>query len=71
MPSWLPKAVRTGCLEATNGCVVCRLPTQGTPLACSLPGIACQPQVWRCRLPIKNSPKEPGREPVTSPGNKR
>ena len=35
------------CRERTNGCEVCI--AAGTAVArCSLPGIACQPEGWRC-----------------------
>ena len=34
------------CLEWTDGCTVCQRRADGP--ACSLPGIACQPEVPRC-----------------------
>ncbi|MEZ5816902.1 MAG: hypothetical protein R3D44_07460 [Hyphomicrobiaceae bacterium] len=35
------------CSERTNGCEVC-IGGQDGKLSCSLPGIACQPGLWRC-----------------------
>lgn len=36
------------CLEWTNGCAVCQRQADGT-LACSTPGVACQPKGIVCR----------------------
>ena len=35
------------CSERTNGCAVCVRRHAGE-MSCSLPGIACQPESWRC-----------------------
>jgi len=35
------------CTERTNGCEICARDIDGKP-KCSLPGIACQPDGWRC-----------------------
>jgi hypothetical protein len=34
------------CAEWTDGCIVCQRTEQG--LACSMPGIACQPREQQC-----------------------
>lgn len=50
-----PADVRTACLSATDLCRVCRLDTGGKVTGCSLPGIACVPEAWRCNAPVAQS----------------
>lgn len=51
--SLLPQEMRKTCREATNGCQVCVVGVVSGVVHCSLPGIACQPKSWSCRVPIK------------------
>jgi hypothetical protein len=46
-PAAEPPGRHVQCLERRNGCEVCRRDGSGTE-HCSLPGIACQPEAWRC-----------------------
>lgn len=50
------------CIERTNGCEVCARGDDGKP-KCSLPGIACQPDGWRCTVGAPGSREKlhPGR----------
>jgi len=46
------------CAERTNGCEVCARGDDGKP-KCSLPGIACQPGRWRCKIGASETSEKP------------
>jgi len=45
------------CAERTNGCEVCIGGGEQGTLKCSLPGIACQPDGWRCTAGRRANPE--------------
>jgi len=55
------------CMSWTDGCVSCRMGLDNA-VACSNPGIACQPQTISCVTrrpePAKKPTKEPAKEPA-------
>lgn len=57
--SVLPEEMRETCREATNGCQICVVLAPSRVVHCSLPGIACQPKAWTCRVPEGAAPADP------------
>jgi hypothetical protein len=60
-------AANPSCREWSDGCAVCSRPDHGG-IACSLPGIACQPATVTCRPEIREGEdKIPATTPAPAP----